>query len=140
MAAYLKIKLRHSAIARTQRQKDTLRGLGLRHLHQVKILKNSPAVRGLVHKVIHLVDFEETGESKLPEVQRVETFKLGAKGTPKKAVAKPKPAAKKPAEKAEKAEAKKKPAAKKSAGAKAAKEKSSTAKAPAKKAAKKEKE
>lgn len=77
MANYLKVKLNYSGIARQQRQKDTLRGLGLRFRHQTRILKDTPAIRGMIQKVLHLVSFEETKDSKLPAQAKTVTYKLG---------------------------------------------------------------
>jgi large subunit ribosomal protein L30 len=55
----LKVTLRHSAIGRSSRQLATLKGLGLRRIGSTRVLENTPAVRGMVKKVIHLVDVEE---------------------------------------------------------------------------------
>ena len=44
-----------SAIGSNQRQRATLRGLGLRRLNQTVELEDSPAVRGMVAKVSHLI-------------------------------------------------------------------------------------
>lgn len=130
MAAYLKVKLHHSAIARDQKQKDTLRGLGLRRLQQVKVLKDSPEVRGMINKVIHLVEFEETGDRGLARPEKIETYRLGAKGAAKAKTKAKKTEPKKAAAKSQE------PKAKKTAPAKA---KKAAAKAPAaKKAAKSE--
>ena len=48
-----------SAIGYDQRQRATLRGLGLRRLHQTVELKDGPEVRGMIAKVKHLVRVEE---------------------------------------------------------------------------------
>jgi large subunit ribosomal protein L30 len=113
MSKFLKVRLRYSAIAKENRQKQTLRGLGLRHRHQVRILKDTPAIRGLIHKVIHLVSFEETKEAHLPKKEKILTYKLGAIHAPKE----PKKEKKKPVEakepKATKAHAEKKAPTKK---------------------------
>lgn len=50
------IKQKRSTIGCTKSQIDTIRGLGLRRLHQESKLENTPAVRGMIKKVIHLVD------------------------------------------------------------------------------------
>jgi large subunit ribosomal protein L30 len=55
----LKITLTGSAIGCTERQRETLRGLGLRRREHPAIVKDSPAVRGMVRKVAHLVRVEE---------------------------------------------------------------------------------
>jgi large subunit ribosomal protein L30 len=47
-----------SMIGSNDRQRATLRGLGLRRLHQTVELKDSPAVRGMIAKMAHLVRVE----------------------------------------------------------------------------------
>ena len=42
-----------------QRQLDTLRSLGLRRIGHTVEVKDTPAARGMVHKVRHLVRIEE---------------------------------------------------------------------------------
>ncbi len=49
------IKFNRSTIGCPKDQIDTVRGLGLRKLHDEKTLENTPAVRGMIKKVIHLV-------------------------------------------------------------------------------------
>ena len=48
-----------SAIGYDRRQRTALRGLGLRRLRQAVELEDTPAVRGLIRTVIHLVSVEE---------------------------------------------------------------------------------
>ncbi len=55
----LEVKLKRSTIGSTERQKATVRGLGLRKIGATRVLENTPAVRGMVKKVIHLVDVAE---------------------------------------------------------------------------------
>jgi large subunit ribosomal protein L30 len=55
----LKVTLRNSAIGRPKKQLETVKGLGLRRIGQSRVLENTPAVRGMVKKVLHLVDVEE---------------------------------------------------------------------------------
>lgn len=59
MAKQIKVTLKKSVIGSTESQRATVRGLGLRKLNSTKTLENTPAVRGMVKKVIHLVDVEE---------------------------------------------------------------------------------
>lgn len=59
----LKVTLKSSAIGRPNRQLDTLKGLGLRKIGGSRILENTPAVRGMVKKVLHLVDVEELADN-----------------------------------------------------------------------------
>ena len=42
-----------------KRQIDTLRSLGLRRIGHTVEIKDTPAARGMVHKVRHLVRIEE---------------------------------------------------------------------------------
>lgn len=55
MAETIKIKLVRSAINRTQRQKDTVKALGLRKLNQVVEKEATPQIVGMVNKIQHLV-------------------------------------------------------------------------------------
>ena len=57
----LKVTLKHSAISRPKNQLEQLKGLGLRRMNDERVLENTPAVRGMVKKVLHLVDVEEVG-------------------------------------------------------------------------------
>ncbi|MEN0066322.1 MAG: 50S ribosomal protein L30 [Myxococcota bacterium] len=56
---HLKVTLRNSSIGASERQRANLMGLGLRRVGHSRVLENTPAVRGMVKKVIHLVDVEE---------------------------------------------------------------------------------
>jgi large subunit ribosomal protein L30 len=51
----VKVQQVKSAIGYDRKQRATLRGLGLRKLHQVRELEDTPAVRGMINKVRHLV-------------------------------------------------------------------------------------
>ena len=44
-----------SPIGRTQDQHATLKGLGLNKRHRQRTLEDTPAVRGMIRKVAHLV-------------------------------------------------------------------------------------
>ncbi len=59
-AKRLRIKLVRSPIGYSGRQKRTVRALGLRKLNQVVEQPDTPAVRGMIFKVSHLVSVEET--------------------------------------------------------------------------------
>lgn len=50
-----------SPIGRPKDQRATLIGLGLNKLHRTRELVDTPAVRGMIGKVSHLVRVEETG-------------------------------------------------------------------------------
>ena len=49
-----------SPIGRRGDQRATLIGLGLNKMHRVKELEDTPAVRGMIHKVRHLVQVEDS--------------------------------------------------------------------------------
>jgi large subunit ribosomal protein L30 len=59
----LKVTLKRSLISATVRQRATIAGLGLRRIRESRELENTPAVRGMVSKVLHLVDVTEVGVS-----------------------------------------------------------------------------
>ena len=48
-----------SAIGRKADQEATLKGLGLNKRHRSRVLEDTPAVRGMIFKVKHLVRVEE---------------------------------------------------------------------------------
>jgi large subunit ribosomal protein L30 len=55
----LRIRMIGSVIGCTEKQRATVRGLGLRRLHQVVEREDTPAVRGMVKKVPHLAEIVE---------------------------------------------------------------------------------
>ncbi len=59
MAGKIKVTQIRSEIGVGKKQRDTLRGLGLRKLHQTRELEDTPAVRGMALKICHLVKLEE---------------------------------------------------------------------------------
>jgi large subunit ribosomal protein L30 len=59
MSERLRIKLVRSTIGYRQQQRDTVKSLGLRRLHQVVERPDTPIVRGQIFKVRHLVEVEE---------------------------------------------------------------------------------
>jgi large subunit ribosomal protein L30 len=56
MSKQITVKLKKSVIACTDKQKATVRGLGLRRIGSTKTLENTPSVRGMIKQVIHMVD------------------------------------------------------------------------------------
>jgi large subunit ribosomal protein L30 len=58
----LKIKLVKSAAGASETQLRTLEGLGLKKFGQERILKDTPAIRGMVFKLQHLVKSETVAE------------------------------------------------------------------------------
>jgi large subunit ribosomal protein L30 len=58
MAIKLKITQVRSGVGRSDTQNRTLEGLGLRGPHSSKVLLDTPAIRGMIRKVSHLVVVE----------------------------------------------------------------------------------
>lgn len=56
----LKITLVKSPIDKTKRQKDTLKALGFRKVHQTVEREANPQTLGMVRVVQHLVEVEQT--------------------------------------------------------------------------------
>ena len=52
----------HSAIGYSVEHKATIRALGLHRLHQSVVHTDSPALRGMLRKVNHLIEIEEQVE------------------------------------------------------------------------------
>ena len=59
MAGRLRITQIRSAIGRVKEQKQMVRALGIKKLYQSVEHQDSPAVRGMIQKVKHLVKVEE---------------------------------------------------------------------------------
>lgn len=57
--AQIKITLTRSLIGYPQDQRMTVRALGLRKINNVVIKEDTPTIRGMIHKVEHLVKVEE---------------------------------------------------------------------------------
>lgn len=51
----VKVQQVKSVIGYNQRQRATMKGLGLRKMRQVVELEDTPAIRGMINKVSHLV-------------------------------------------------------------------------------------
>ncbi|MGE0252325.1 MAG: 50S ribosomal protein L30 [Dongiaceae bacterium] len=56
----LKVTQTGSPIGREASQQATLIGLKLNRRHRVAVLEDTPSIRGMIHKVRHLVKVEET--------------------------------------------------------------------------------
>lgn len=62
----LRVTLDRSSIGHPKDQKATVRALGLHRMHQTVTVEDTPSIRGMIHKVQHLVKVqpvEEPGES-----------------------------------------------------------------------------
>ena len=58
MAETFKVRLVKSGIGRDKRIRQTLRGLGLTKMNKTVILKNTPAIRGMINQVSFMVEVE----------------------------------------------------------------------------------
>jgi len=59
----IRITLRHSRIGSTPRQREVLRGLGLGKVDSSVVRQDDPAIRGMVQKVVHLVEVEVVSDA-----------------------------------------------------------------------------
>ncbi len=55
----IQVTLLKSPYGRTQGHMETVRGLGLKHRHDKRVLADTPAIRGMISKVAYLVKCEE---------------------------------------------------------------------------------
>jgi large subunit ribosomal protein L30 len=60
MKGKLKVVQVRSGASRPKKQREILRGLGLRGPNRQVVVDNTPAFRGAIKKVLHLVTVEET--------------------------------------------------------------------------------
>jgi large subunit ribosomal protein L30 len=58
----LRVTQRRSRNGSDQRQRDTLRSLGLRRIGHTVEVADSPQIRGMIAKVRHLVEISEDGK------------------------------------------------------------------------------
>ncbi len=56
MNKQITVKLKRSIIGCTDKQKATVRGLGLRRINHTRTLENTPAVRGMVKAMIQWLE------------------------------------------------------------------------------------
>jgi len=54
----IKVKLVRSLIGHPRRQKEVIKGLGLRRVNSEVVRKDCPEIRGMIYKVQHLVKVE----------------------------------------------------------------------------------
>lgn len=59
MSKQLRITLVKSPIGYNKRQKGTVRALGLRRMNMSVVHNDTPPIRGMIQKIIHLVQVEE---------------------------------------------------------------------------------
>ena len=66
----LRIELVRSLIGNTARNRATIQALGLRKMHQVVEHKDSSSVRGMIHKVQHMVKVVEVPDEPAKPVKK----------------------------------------------------------------------
>jgi large subunit ribosomal protein L30 len=54
----LKIQLIRSVIGRPKKQREIVKGLGLRRIDSVVVRKDCPEIRGMINKISHLLSVE----------------------------------------------------------------------------------
>ena len=59
----LKVTQVRSVIGSKQDQKRTVRALGLKRIRDSRVHEDTPQIRGMLHKVRHLVSYEEVDGS-----------------------------------------------------------------------------
>lgn len=69
MARYFEVTLKRSYNGRTKSVIGTLVGLGLKHPGKTVFLKDTPAVRGMIYKVVDMVEVAPK-EGEIPPSQR----------------------------------------------------------------------
>ena len=56
----LNITLKRSVIGRPEKQRRIVRALGLRKLHQTVVHRDEPVIRGMIHKISHMLEVTES--------------------------------------------------------------------------------
>lgn len=51
-----RVRLKRGLIGTTQKQRDAVRCLGLKRINDVNVVKDSPAMRGQIHNIQHLLE------------------------------------------------------------------------------------
>lgn len=59
MKIRLEVRQRGSEIGRPEAQRKVLKGLGLRGIGSKVVVDNTPSFRGMIKKVVHLVEVKE---------------------------------------------------------------------------------
>ena len=59
MKTLIKIRLKRSPSGHLPKHRQTVRGLGLRHLYHERYVLDTPEIRGMIRKIPHLVEIRE---------------------------------------------------------------------------------
>ena len=58
----LKITLKRSIIGKPEKQRKIIRALGLRRMNHTVVHKDTPSIRGMIHKTTHMLEVVEASE------------------------------------------------------------------------------
>ena len=58
----LKITLKRSLIGRPEKQRRIVKALGLRKINQSVTHNDTPSIRGMIHKMSHMIEVSESRE------------------------------------------------------------------------------
>lgn len=72
----LRVKLVRSLIGNTKSNRLTVAALGLRKMHQTVELPDNPSVRGMIHKVKHMLHVEEVAEQPVEAPKKARAKKV----------------------------------------------------------------
>ena len=59
MSKKLEITLKRSLIGKAEKQRNTVKSLGLKKVNDVVVREDTPAVRGMIQKVSHMISVKE---------------------------------------------------------------------------------
>ena len=79
----LRVKLVRSLIGNNERNRRTVASLGLRRMHQIVFHQDNPTIRGMIHKVKHMLVVDEVDASEAPNPRLKPGRTLKAKAAPK---------------------------------------------------------
>lgn len=58
----IKVTLKRSVIGRPEKHRRIVRSLGLKKINQSVVHKDTPSIRGMIHKTSHLIEVSEGPE------------------------------------------------------------------------------
>ncbi len=59
MKKSLSIQLKRSLIGKPEKQRKIVRALGLRRINHKVLHEDTPSIRGMIHKISHMLDVSE---------------------------------------------------------------------------------
>ena len=60
----IKITLKRSLIGRSEKLRRTISALGLKKINQSVTHKDTPSIRGMIHKTVHMIEVSESRRGK----------------------------------------------------------------------------